>query len=348
MKLHLVVLVVTVVATSGRSSSLELLGNNELQFATSCPNDADIRPCECIVSSDGFSLDMDCSKVQDEEQLKAVFQADFPTSAFRRFTIHQNKQLRILRDGTFNYVTFEEIWITDGILEKIEDAALSDSASTARNLIFNLNNISIFPFSILSNFEELLSLDLRVNNLQGFPKLTSSTLKILYLSHNPLGSLPVDAFGGTPSITDLHLSNTKITEILPGTLQGLPKLRNIGLGNNQLKELVENSVQCNSNTGLVDLGYNELRTVHPNAFPGFRSGWLYIHHNYITTLEENVWRILVEHDGYLDPYGNPLLCGCDIAWLLNNATLRDAVDKYTTCADGRKLIDLNPTDYDHC
>ncbi|KAK8399281.1 hypothetical protein O3P69_003418 [Scylla paramamosain] len=267
MKLHLVVMVVTVVATSGRSSISEFQGTNKSQFAISCPNDADIRPCECTVSLDGFSLDMDCSKVQDEDQLEAVFQADFPTSAFRRFTIHQNKQLRILRDGTFKLVTFEEIWITDGILEKIEDAALSNSASTARSLIFNINNISVFPFSTLNNFKELLSLDLRVNNLQGFPKLTSSTLQVLYLSHNPLGGLPVDAFAGTPSIIDLHLSNTEIPQILPGTLEALPNLRNVGLGNNHLKELAQNSVQCNSNTGLVDLGYNELRTVHPNAFP---------------------------------------------------------------------------------
>lgn len=344
------VIVVTVVAsTSGRSLTPEIQGTNTSQLATkSCPNDADIRPCECTVSSDGLYLDMDCSMVQDEEQLEAVFQADFPDSAFRRFAIHENKQLRVLRDGTFEFVTFEEIWITDGVLEKIEDAALSNSASTARSLIFNINNISVFPFSTLGNFKELLSLDLRVNNLQGFPKLTSSTLEVLYLSHNPLGELPVDAFAGTPSIIDLHLSNNKITQILPGTFQSLTNLRNVGLGNNQLTELVENSVQCNSNTGLVDLGYNELRTVHPNAFPGLSGGWLYIHHNYITTLEEDVWRPTVDNDGYLDPYGNPLLCGCDIAWLLQDAILLDAVDIYTTCADGRRLIDLDPVDYNHC
>lgn len=217
MELQLLVMVLTVMATaSGRSSILEFQGTNKQQSVRSCPNGADIHPCECIVSSDGLSLDMDCSKVLDEEQLEAVFQADFPTSTFRRFTIHQNKQLQILRDGTFNFVTFEEIWITDGILEKVEDAALSSSAPTVRSLIFNLNNISVFPFSTLSDFKELLSLDLRVNNLQGFPKLASSTLQTLYLSHNPLGGLPVDAFAGTPSIIDLHLSNTKITQILPG------------------------------------------------------------------------------------------------------------------------------------
>lgn len=46
--------------------------------------------------------------------------------------------------------------------------------------------------------------------------------------------------------------------------------------------------------------------------------------------------------------GNPLLCGCDIAWLVRNHTLLEAVDVYTTCADGRLLASLDPADYDHC
>ena len=195
-------------------SVIEVQGSNKPQpAALSCPNEADIRPCVC---STILALDLDCSEVLDEDQLLAVFHTDFPTHAFRRFTMYQNKHLKTLRDYTFELVTFEEIWITDGVLEKVEENAFSHSAATVKSLIFNMNSISTFPFSSLSTFTELLSLDLRVNNLQWFPKITSPTLEVLYLSHNPLGGLPVDAFAGTPSIIDLHLSNTQITEILPG------------------------------------------------------------------------------------------------------------------------------------
>lgn len=316
--------------------------------AVSCPVANDIYPCVCTATPDGFSLDMDCSDVIDEAQLEEVFKANFPTSSFRRLTIYQNKNLRVLRDGAFGNTSFEEIWITDGVLTEVQEAALSGSALRALTLVFNMNNLSIFPFTTLISFSRLLSLDLRSNNLQVFPRIISGSLQVLYLSLNPLGDLPVDAFEGTPSLIDLHLSSTELTEILPGTLDGLTNLRIVDLGSNRLQELATNSVQCNSNTGLVDLGYNQIRSVQPNAFPGLVGGWLYIHHNLLTTLEEEVWRPLVENDGYIDPYGNPLLCGCDIAWLVRNGTLLEAVDVYTTCADGRVLASLDPADYDHC
>lgn len=188
--------------------------------AVSCPVAEDISPCLCTTALDGLSLDMDCSRVLDEDQLETVFLANFPVSAFRRLTIYQNKNLQVLRNGALGNTSYEEIWITDGVLTEVQDMALSGSASTARTLVLNMNNLTIFPFAALSTFTELLSLDLRTNNLQGFPSITSPTLEVLYLSHNPLGNLPVDAFAGTPSIIDLHLSSAELTQILPGECRG--------------------------------------------------------------------------------------------------------------------------------
>lgn len=203
------------------SSSTGGLHDREAPHSTavSCPVEDDIQPCVCTTTPDGSSLDMDCSEVIDETQLEEVFMANFPNSSFRMLTIYQNKNLKVLRDGAFGNISFEEIRISDGVLTEVQEEALSGSASRALTLVFNMNNITTFPFTTLINFPRLLSLDLRANNLQGFPLIISGSLQVLYLSLNPLGDLPVDAFGGTPSLTDLHLPNTELEQILPGEHQ---------------------------------------------------------------------------------------------------------------------------------
>jgi len=44
--------------------------------------------------------------------------------------------------------------------------------------------------------------------------------------------------------------------------------------------------------------------------------------------------------------GNPLDCGCDIAWLITNPEHMDKVTNGATCYDGTQLKELNPVDYD--
>ncbi|KAK3854466.1 hypothetical protein Pcinc_039060 [Petrolisthes cinctipes] len=237
--------------------------------------------------------------------------------------------------------------MTSGTLREVQEGALP---TTSLRLVFNFNNITSFPFASLSSFSPgLLSLDLRSNALGEFPALASSTLQTLYLSNNPLGSLPVSAFVSTPSLVDLHLSNTQIPEVFTGTFTPLTQLVNLGLGNNLLRRLEEGAIQAATSLALIDLGYNTLTYVHPQAFPGFTNGWLYIHHNGLTKLEENVWRTVMQGpEAYLDPYGNPLQCGCDVAWLVSDPTLMAKVDIYTTCADGRPLISLDPEEFQAC
>ncbi|XP_071541492.1 oplophorus-luciferin 2-monooxygenase non-catalytic subunit-like [Panulirus ornatus] len=312
-----------------------------------CPDAQDIFPCVCSLNSQN-SMDMNCSEVTSEDELAAVFQANFPSTTFHRLTIFGNRQLRILKSDALGSATFEEFWITDGALELVEDNALIGSSATAVHMVFNFNNIVLFPFSDLHFFTSLKSLDLRHNFLAGFPVLVSPSLQTLYLSHNPLGGLPGSAFVNTPELLDVHLSDVGISGLVPGTFSGLRKLRNVGLGRNQLTHLPPSSVDCTPATGMIDVGYNEISSVSPDAFPGLVNGWVYIHHNHLRSLPEGTWRKLLEDGGYLDPYGNPLHCTCDIAWILRNATFLHEVDVYTTCADGHRLVDLDLAGYEHC
>lgn len=312
-----------------------------------CPAEEDITPCVCY-EVNPETLDIDCSAVLDEDELAAVFQANFPSTSFRRLVINSNPNLKLLRNGDLGEASFQEIWITQGVLEAIEEGALSGSSSTLLHLVFNYNNISTFPFADLESFTELISLDLRSNNIEGFPTLSSATLKTLYLSKNPLGILPDDAFFGTPALEDIHLSSTKISVVNSGTFAELEHLTVLGLGNNLITYLEEEAIQCSPSVGLIDLGYNALRSVQANAFPGLVNGWIYIHHNALRVLEENIWKPILLQGGYIDPYGNPLQCGCDIAWAVRNSSLINGFDIYSTCSDGRRLTELDPVDYENC
>ncbi|XP_042216928.1 oplophorus-luciferin 2-monooxygenase non-catalytic subunit-like [Homarus americanus] len=312
-----------------------------------CPVEEDIIPCVCS-QWNKISLDLDCSDVEDEDDLARVFKANFPYPQFRRLTIKNNQHVKVLRKSDLGNITFEQFWITDGVLEEVEEGALSTSASTIVNLVFNFNNISSFPFLDLKDFPMLTSLDMRHNEIKGFPELYSETLGSLFLSVNPLGELPVHAFANTPSLVNIHLSQTRIPEIIPGTFENLKLLKNLGMGANLITHLDENAIQCSHTTGLIDLGYNTIRDVHVNAFPGLVNGWIYIHHNGIKFLEEEVWKPLIDSGGYIDPYGNPLECGCDVAWVVRDPVVRDGFDIYTSCADGQMLVDLDPFDYVPC
>nr|XP_045596386.1 oplophorus-luciferin 2-monooxygenase non-catalytic subunit-like [Procambarus clarkii] len=254
------------------SSKLErclgMVGNaSNVQRLATCLAAEDITPCVCS-QEDPQVLDMDCSEVADENELAAVFQANFPSTNFRRLTIKANQNLKTLRSGDLGDASFQEIWITKGGLEEIQEGALSGSVSTVTYLVFNYNNISSFPFVDLETFTHVQSLDLRHNNIRGFPMLFSTTLETLYLSGNPLGELPPSAFSNTSALVDIHLSSANITQVTLGVFRDLPNLRNLGLGDNSLTYLAGGSFKCSPTTGLIDLGYNQLAGVSPASFTG--------------------------------------------------------------------------------
>lgn len=182
-----------------------------------CPIAEDILPCQCSLDHRD-NMDMDCSAVRSEDQLAEVFKAYFPNPNFRKFILYRNEKVKVLRAGTLGNTTYQQFWVTEGALETVEEQALSGSFPTALYLVFNFNSISTFPFSDLPSFLRLASLDLRHNDLNGFPKLKSNTLKTLYLSYNPLGCLPVGAFDNTPAMKDLQLTQTEIPWIPPGII----------------------------------------------------------------------------------------------------------------------------------
>lgn len=347
--MRFVAIVVSVVFVVMRTEAWSSWGGDDtvLEEEALCPEPQDIFPCVCSNSSI-LSMKMDCSDVLDEGELAGVFSAFFPIKAFDKLTISRNQFLTTLPDGVFGDVSFTNIYVTGGVLQSVGEAALTSSFTTAKFLMFNNNQITDFPFHILSNFSKLTSMSLADNNLNELPDLFSESLEHLYINKNPLGSVSVSTFTGTPAISVIYLQETNLQEIIPGTFSNLSHLSTVYLFRNSLTEVPSLAVEFPSDKGSVYLSLNNITTVAPNAFPGMMGGTVEVQLNALTELPEEVWRPLLEEGVNITPWGNPLVCGCDIAWLLNTSFIGQIDPMFTTCEDGQKLALLDPADYADC
>lgn len=315
-----------------------------ITYESRCPNSDDIFPCKCLPEDDTI----DCSEVGSEEELAQAFSANFPSLNFNMLTIVNNTNLMVLRDGTFGNATFQVVHIRNGVLEEIEPNALSASFSTAHELMFTDNNITKFPFQILPMFTRLSIMNLNGNNLQEFPKIESKTLQWIELGFNPLGHMPNNSFLKTPSLVLLHLPGVQLEEIIPGTLANLPHLEYVTLANNYLTRLPEDTVVFTDSHALLNFAYNNISTVSVGAFRGMTSGTVYVSYNQLETLDEEVWRPLLELEIFVEASGNPLICGCDVAWLARNVNFLFLFSYNTMCIDGTYLRDLDPASFEQC
>ncbi|CAL4232925.1 unnamed protein product [Meganyctiphanes norvegica] len=293
-----------------------------------CPDAANIAPCVCTYDWWDNIMDINCSAVESEEQLKQIFKADFPFKNFKKFTFHNNTNMKVLEAGVFNNISFEIIDIKLNSLEVIELEALDSCYERATNIDLRRNRITSFPFDELSHFSKLLNFD---------------------ISNNLLSSIPADAFNGLTTLETLQVIANGANIV--GTFQDLPNLVTIGLTYNDLPTTIPANF---INIGSPDLWYiamngNGIVSVEPGAFDIVDGLFIDIRDNSISTLDEATWRPYLEAEGWIQASLNPLICGCDIAWLFGEDQLLEHVGEYTTtCADGQYLHDLDPTIFDQC
>ncbi|CAL4160311.1 unnamed protein product [Meganyctiphanes norvegica] len=294
-----------------------------------CPNAADILPCKCYFNVDNGYLSMVCNDVADIEELRTVFLADFPQNNFTTFRLEDNTNLKVFESGIFNGITFRDIYIRMTSIENIDIDAFDDSLETIRELNFLGNNLTQFPYEMLNKF---------------------SNLTVLDLSGNPLGSVPVDSFNGITTLTELHLNVIHVDELLTGSFQNLENLEILYLNANSLTHIPSGLFITGSSVlHVVHLYHNKIESVDPDAFDNIGM-YIDMDDNAMTSIEENTWRPLLEGGAKLDLARNPLLCGCDVAWLVRNSTLLQRVTSDSYCNDdyGHSIWNLNPSDFDDC
>ncbi|CAL4072840.1 unnamed protein product [Meganyctiphanes norvegica] len=185
--------------------------------------------------------------------------------------------------------------------------------------------------------------------LLAFDKLSqNSKLCNFYVSDNSLSMISVDAFNGLTALEVLDMSDNYANIV--GTFQDLPNLRDLDIGSNDLPTTAPAHF---INTGSSDLYYiglygHNIVSVEPGAFDMVDGLDIDMYHNSLSTLEEETWRPYLEAGGTLDAGANPLICGCDIAWLFYEDQLLEQVDDYAHCTDGELLHDLDPSIFDPC
>ncbi|CAL4109546.1 unnamed protein product [Meganyctiphanes norvegica] len=357
MKSHIIALlyaVITCSSTDGRQFLGPQNGNQDAVFIESkvnvtqdsrhqpeyygyerpCPNAEDIAPCVCTYVSEDNVMDLDCSAVESEDQLKQIFKSYFPFKNFNSFYIQNNTNIKLLEAGVFNGISFERIDITYTNLEVIELQALDSCYETAWYIYVYNNRITSFPFHELSNFTKL------------------SYIGIIC---NPLSMIPADAFNGLTVLEHLFLQGNYANIV--GTFKDLPNLSLIDLGYNNLS-ITNNTIPTNFiKTGSSDLRYIELFNNHivyvePGAFDIVEGLVINMDYNALSTLEEATWRpyleAQIEAQVNLRTAHNPLGCGCDIAWLFGEDQMLEQVDENTKCTDGEYLHDLDPKIFDLC
>ncbi|CAL4094512.1 unnamed protein product [Meganyctiphanes norvegica] len=328
---------------------LELAENTDkFDFEQACPDADDIYPCECIFNDWKNTMNLNCTMVEGEDELAQVF-SSLPSLNFDSLVMSENRNVKILKAGVFGSVTFKELSFTWGVLEEVEAGALDGSMKTATSMEFDANHISIFPFETIEGFTNLTYLSLVRNDIAVFPIISSQSLTALIMVWNPLGNFPADAFENLPSLSFIELGYTDVVSIEPGAFSNLGELNEIELDFNLLSHLPTGAFTTSSSQlTSISLGHNQIWDVQPGAFEAVNGMRISLTKNYLTVLTEEVWRPLVEANVSLALFGNPLKCGCDLAWLVLEPELMNQVDEISQCADGVYLHDLDPGLFEDC
>ncbi len=82
---------------------------------------------------------MNCSNVQDEEQLRNVFSAFFPNTEFVTLNMYENHGVKVLEDGVFRNVSFRDLEMLTCDLETVETPSLP---AYPHSQIFRFNSVT--------------------------------------------------------------------------------------------------------------------------------------------------------------------------------------------------------------
>lgn len=320
-----------------------------------CPDEAAIAPCTCwFAEDDPTYIIMNCSNVETEEQLENAFLADFPTREFTTFTMQRNDLLtrlgNVLHGTTFRFI---DLWSV--AVDVITDDCFIASADTLESFVLDGSQVNTthFPFHTIESYSKLTYLDVSSSKLNFFPlTLTSNSLTDLRLNANLMtGTVPAAPFNNMPNLTYFQIFLNQLTEIESGAFSSLPLLKSVSFFQNMVTVLRAGTFVVSTNASIEILA-NEITTVEPGAITKVSSDlnvYISLGANRLPEILEDVWgELLAYNTSYLVLSSNPLLCGCDIAWLILNPMYLGQMDNYTACVDGRLLIDLDPALYLNC
>lgn len=345
-----------------------------------CPEAEDIYPCVCFYDSD-YNISLNCTDVESEEQLASVFQQDFPVKTLHEFRMNENHAIKVLGNA-LNGVTFRNVILYPGpfAIEAVSEYFLVDSLDILE--IFHIHNSNLtsdlFPFNTFNFAKRLDIYFIDLCKLTWIPPIRGPLITELSFDFATVKAVEPGTFEGVPNMqvlelrfndieelkagtfpihevpTTLRLENNLIHTLEPGTFymadansSASNALIDIQLFTNQIQSLLAGTFFFRDGHMTVDLHSNLISSIEPGTFvmPSITvlfSVDLYLNDNQLTTFDEAVFVELLPYTTSLTLAGNPLECGCDIAWLVLNPDYMDKIDLDATCDNGDNLPDLDP------
>lgn len=148
-------------------------------------------------------------------------------------------------------------------------AVFRESMIKAVALIINSTRNTVVPDDIISVSTSIDSLRIHNTDLRKLYRFTSnktSKLVYLYLGHNKISEIAMDAFENLIKLKYLYLNNNQLSYIHDETFQKLNKLEIVWLNNNLLKEISNNLFSGNSKLQRLRLQSNEINIIEKDAF----------------------------------------------------------------------------------
>jgi Leucine-rich repeat (LRR) protein len=183
-----------------------------------------------------------------------------------------------------------------------------------------------------------------------------------YLIGSKLPFIPDDAFaisypiGEQIKLKKLDFSSNLIKSVGNFAFMGLPNLSTLSLYQNRIDFIGEDSFRFATSSTVrltLTLSYNALNgsSFEVGAFSYFdRPVDLYMEYNYITYLDEAVFRPFLNQTvlNRLWLHGNPFVADCRMQWLVNDKELFEVKVLGVTCQYGRNIFRYSPEEFAHC
>lgn len=306
-----------------------------------CGDAAQWLPCKCVEIDEYSLAKLRCYHVKSLDELDTMFSRNLPIRTFSSMYIRDGRFTTL--SNIFHGTRFSVVRMDDmAELQSVAPDTFADSVKHLQKLSFhNAGKLDVrkFPFTAFESY--LYKIELELVGLKpgtGLPVISAANIEI-------------------------SLQNFTIGEPLPegfmmNSKEHRPMLVNLGIS-----YLPKNAFKLgNKDLYLLFLSHNKLSSFDPDAFvvnePGSIS--LVFDYNNFTKISQDSFEKLfaamtlgsANQYGF-DIVGNPLECGCDLAWIFRNDKYQQILQnsigsRVTKCANGRPITDLKKSEFINC
>lgn len=261
-------------------------------------SNCNLNDCKSYKSQSGI-VNIDCSTLID---LSSFDSNKFDENTTYNFKLDGKRSLTSIKDGVFNGLTFDNIYLTSNSIQQIGRLSFSNCKVSSLNLMNNkINKIEEYSFAsigphlkqlylgynklsemdqakfenIFSDLANLHTLVLASNNLTVLPNLSVlKSLKYFDVSKNQLKNL--NTYSGIEnslpvSIEKLYFDENKLKNIEKEAFSKFIDLKELSLKANEIDNIKENLFLNNKQLQYLDLSENIIKSLPNSNFKQFVS-----------------------------------------------------------------------------